>query len=342
MMDLKKIIITCTLIFFAPTSFADNSALTSAAAASVKKNSAQLQSTQAEAIRDTTSTTSSSNTAQNTINHAADQGRRSQNAGMIMNMIASAALFASCFASTPPNMALCAMGALAAAQGANQGQSAGMSDMTFDASQYNPGDFTGTGADGTGTLSSVDGTGTAGFTDPIIKEGMGKLSEAGYKISEDGVTNPDGSFTPASAFDSPSSMMAAGMSAQTASAAGDVMDTIKKELEGAGANVVAMGVDTSGGGGGGYGGGAGGADFGDLSSFKLPSLKNPFDNADKKKLVAGKALMVGGEPIGVKGDNIFDMVHRAYQKKRGRNQFLETTKGPARLPASMTENGNPL
>jgi hypothetical protein len=131
------------------------------------------------------------------------------------------------------------------------------------------------------------------------------------------------------------------MSATTANAAGDVMDAIRSELEKSGASVAAMPVDS--GGGGGYSAGGGeGADFGDLSSFQLPSLKNPFDHADKKKIIAGKSLMVGGEPIGVKGDNIFDMVHRAYQKKRGRNQFLETTKGPARLPASMTSIGGKL
>lgn len=324
----------------------DNSALTSAAQAAMHQAAAQNQQQNnggnnssnqngSEAVRDDSDSTS----GESTINQAADTGRKSQNMGMMMNMVAAAGLFAACLAPKPPNMALCAMGALAAAQAAHQGQAANASDTTFDLSEFDPGDYNyDGGTNGDLDPSAVPGTGDVGFNNPNIKEGMDKLTESGYKISPEGVTFPDGSFKPASAFDSPSSMVAAGMSPSDAQAAGDVLAAVNKELENiSGATVSSMKVD---GGSGGYAGGGGGsADFGDLDSFKLPTLKNPFDKADKKKLLAGKSVMVGGEPIGVKGDNIFDMVHRAYQKKRGKNQFYENAKSPARLPSSLTQKG---
>lgn len=323
------------------TTFAtDNSVLTSAAQTAVQQTAAETQQTQStagtDAVRDTAS-------PQNTINQAADKGRRSQNAGMMMNLIASAGLFAACAASCPScRMELCAMGALAAAQAANQGQAADMSDLTFDASEFNPDVYNPNDGDvNTVDPASTPGSGDAVYTNPIIKEGMGKLAESGYKITEEGVTFPDGSFQPTSAFASPSAMVAAGMDPAAAQAAGDVLGAINSELEKiSGASVASMAVD---GGSGGYsaggGGGGGSVDFSDLSAFALPKLKNPFDKADDKKLLAGKTVMVGGEPIGVKGDNIFDMVHRAYQKKRVKKQFFETSKGPARLPASLSQKG---
>ena len=112
------------------------------------------------------------------------------------------------------------------------------------------------------------------------------------------------------------------------------MKKINKELSQY--SVSSMAVDSAGGSGSGGGGGSYGSS--DYSSFKMPKFKSPFANQDSKKLLAGKSVMVGGEPIGVKGDNLFDMVHRAYQKKRNRRQFMESSKS-GRLPASMTEEG---
>lgn len=267
---------------------------------------------------------------QPTINQGAAQGSQSQSAGQMMNMIASGALFAACVAGCPHHcrMELCAMGALAAMQAANQGQAADQSDLTFDASKY--------GIDNNlneTVKPTADGASTASFSDPKIKEGMDKLKEAGYKVTEAGVTMPDGSFQPASAFNSPSSMLAAGMDPAAAKAAGDVLNKLGSSVDD-GARVTAMAVDAGGGGGGGYGGGG---DSGmDSGSYSLAKLTNPFANKDNKKLAAGKSLMVSGEPIGVKSDNIFDMVHRAYQKKRQRQLFLE---GVFRLPANQSRNG---
>lgn len=266
-----------------------------------------------------------------TINEAANRGRQSQNMGQMLNMMAAAGLFASCFASTPPNMALCAMGALAAAQGAAQGQAAGMSDLAFDASEYKPGDY----GNNNGLKPSSEGNGKAGFDNPIVKKGMEHLTESGYKVGPDGVTFPDGSFKSGSDFTSANSMMAAGIDEASAKAAEAALNEINDRIGKSGANVVAMGVNS--GSGGGYSD-SGSADFGDLGDFSLPKMQNPFANPNEKKILAGKSVMVGGEPIGVKGDNIFDMVHRAYQKKRTKRQFFESSATP-RLPASMTKKG---
>ncbi len=348
-------ILSIVLMFTPALGWTDNSVLTDAATAAmhsaVVHTGAQATQPVATTTATTTSSTSTTSTnsstqaspatrgetaAQTSINQAADTGRRSQNAGMMMNIIAAAGLFAACAASTPPRMELCAMGALAAAQAANQGAAANQSDLAFDASEFQPGDYTyNPGGDGsTVDPASVDGSGTAVFSNPHIKEGMGMLTEAGYKVSQEGITLPDGTFVPASSFSSPEAMAAAGLDP---SAAGDVLAAVNSELQKLSeASVASMGVD-GGPGGGGASSGAGSVDFGDLDSFALPQLKNPFDKkVDEKKLLAGKSLMVNGEPIGVKGDNIFDMVHRAYQKKRGKNIFLETAKNPARLPASLT------
>ena len=311
-------------------SIADNSNLSRAARNAIQSENARVNA--APAVRDTATGTAPTS---GTINQGADQGRKSQGAGQMMNMIASAALFASCFASCPKcRMELCAMGAMAAAQGAHQGQASNQSDMAFDASEFNSGQNSYDNKGNPLKPAAVDGTGTAGYSSPIIKEGMGKLEESGYKVTEQGVTYPDGSFKPNSAFDSPGSMIAAGIDPATAQAAGEVLGVINEEL-GSGANVAAMPVDAGAGGAGGGGGYGGGSDFGDMDSFKLPTMRNPFANQDQKKMLAGKSVMVDGEPIGVKGDNIFDMVHRAYQKKRTKQLFIETSKNPARLPASM-------
>ena len=73
----------------------------------------------------------------------------------------------------------------------------------------------------------------------------------------------------------------------------------------------------------------------------IKPFTNPFAvGADaKKQMVAGKTVMFDGEPIGVRGNNIFDMVHAAYQKKRQNNNFIESADsrpGPStRMPASI-------
>ncbi len=100
-----------------------------------------------------------------------------------------------------------------------------------------------------------------------------------------------------------------------------------------GASVGSMGLET---GGGGYsaGGGGGGGSSGSALDDYFASL-NKAKKGEKDRMVAGKSLNYGSDPIGVKMDNIFMMVHRRYQGKRKVNSyFLE------RMPASEKPSTN--
>jgi hypothetical protein len=87
-----------------------------------------------------------------------------------------------------------------------------------------------------------------------------------------------------------------------------------------------MGLDSRGGGGGGMNDGSemGGGSGSDPMAAYLASLKNKMNKGRGPASVAGMQRMAGGEPIGVKMDNIFEMIHRRYQKKRKANIFIET------------------
>ena len=270
------------------------------------------------------------------INKAADDAKDSQKQGAQMNMIAGAMMMAACMASQPPNMALCAMGALALMQAAHDKKAADKSDKTYEASL----------ADGSGSgenkesksepespRPSEDSLTGYGFNNPDIKAGLDALKNNGYGVSEGGIKMPDGSFVPSDAMGSAASMTAAGFDANSAQAASAVLADINKKLGDPNApNIVSMGVDSSGGGG---SSSRSGSD--DSSGY---SFKNPWNlsaNA-RSKMVAGKSVTLAGEPIGVKGDNLFEMVHRAYDKKRKTENFIESesASGGSRMPASVS------
>jgi hypothetical protein len=260
-------------------------------------------------------------------------------------MAAGAALLAACMATQPPNIALCAMGALAMMQGGHDSGAAGESAATYGASAYqNPGSNAGGSSATTEETSPADpAKGTAGFASASVEKGLATLKEAGYQVTPAGVTSPDGTFTPASSFGSPSSMAAAGFDAGAIRDAKRVTDAINDEIGKNGARVSGVATASSGGGGGDYSGAGGGGDGG-AGGNTSAHLTNPFglDGAAQKKLMAGKTVNFDGVPIGVRGDNIFEMVHDCYQKKRTGNQFIEG-EGPVqqRLPASLPMTGLP-
>jgi hypothetical protein len=265
------------------------------------------------------------------INPGSNTGQQSQSGGSGTNAAVGGALMAAGAAlmsnppTVPPGAMLMAMGILAMMQSGEDSGAAGQSAATGAASVTN----------GTGTTTTpVDPTGTSSFTQAKIKEGQAKLAEAGYKVSEKGVTTPDGSFIPANSFNSPSSMAAAGI---PQSAIDQAQGILANADTGAlnGAKVSSVGVNTG-------GGGAGsGISEGDSSGSSDPGggpMGNPFniDGEKKGQLVAGKTVMFDGEPIGVRGQNIFDMVHSCYQKKREGKHFIESEVDVAtRLPASV-------
>src|SRR5690606_17985180 len=145
-----------------------------------------------------------------------------------------------------------------------------------------------------------------------MKEAEAALKNAGYDLDAKGFHHPDGTVTPLSAFSSPAALQAAGFD-----------DSVLKELEKVnaavmaeygninGATVTSLAVD----GGGGSGNSAAASSAIDDSSYQSDS---PFAMGpdQRKARMAGKTVNLDGEPIGVAGNNIVEMVHAAYQKKR--------------------------
>lgn len=289
-----------------------------------------------------TSTPKASSTP--SINPSANQGQASQNMGKIINMAVGGAMMAACLASEPPNYPLCAMGALALAQGAMDGGAAGQSGKTASASYGTGlGSNAGSGSSGGGSGSTDPsnpnyGTGKGGFNDPKIKAGLKALKEAGYEVSSAGVKGPDGKTVPASAFGNAGAMTAAGMSPSAVKEALKVAAAMNDEISKLNGKMGSVGV-AEGGGGGGSDGSSGNSSNSSTSSYR-PSSANPFaiNNGQKQQMVAGKTVLFDGEPIGVRGQDIFEMVHTAYEKKRQRSNFIEggADGAPLRAPASTT------
>ncbi len=269
---------------------------------------------------------------QGSINPGAGQGQRSQSGGAGTNaavgqgLMAAGAALMSNPKTVPPGVALMAMGILAMMQSKEDSGAADQSANTGFASNTN---------DGGVTPTAVDPNGTGAFAEAKIKEGQAKLGEAGYKMTSKGLTGPDGSFIPAKAFDSPSSMAASGMSPATIAAVQEgLADAQAGAASGSAARVSGVGIDSG-------GGASSGISEGDSSgsSESGMGMANPFDIGAEKKgsLVAGKTVMFDGEPIGVRGQNIFEMVHIAYQKKRDGKHFIETNDVATRSPASIKQ-----
>ncbi|MCB0366044.1 MAG: hypothetical protein H6624_17530 [Bdellovibrionaceae bacterium] len=271
------------------------------------------------------------------INQGAEQGSSSQNTGMMINLAAGATLSAIC--ATPKGGWACPMAAMAFLQAALDAGAAGESDGVYAATEYNPNFPTTPGGElpGGGTLpGTVPGGGVGGgsgtsFANPRINEGLRNLENKGYKVNAAAgtITTPNGEM-PLSAFSSPEAMAAAGYDEASVNAARAAIGKLNRdavEQYGDKANVVAMGLDSRGGGGGALGAGGGeGVSFdgSDPMAAYLASLKNKMNKKRGPANVAGMQRMAGGEPIGVKMDNIFEMVHRRYQKKRKANIFIET------------------
>lgn len=282
------------------------------------------------------------------INPGARQGQSSQGSGMGANLMAGAGLIAAAVpmisSSQPPTVAagaaMMAMALLAIAQGMHQGEAAGQSGQTANSSW----DGTGTNGLGDSTGSSVAANpeysqGAANFAKEQTAKATAALKSAGYSVEKDGLHTPSGAVIPTSAFSSPGAMAAAGIDASAVKAAEKILAGIEKDY--AKFNVSGVAVDTGGAGGGG-GSHSSNSDY-DISSA-FAKYKNPFaiSDGDKKQIVAGKTVLFDGEPIGVRGRNIFDMIHTAYQTKRTRNDFIEdngAVRGggsvPVRAPASV-------
>lgn len=274
-------------------------------------------------IKDKSPTATAKAPEQTSINPGAQVGQNSQSSGAGLNAAVGAALIGACLAPCPKcMMPLCAMGAMALMQAGHDAGAAGQSAASFDASKYgaNP------------TVSDPNGIG--GFDKDKLALATAKLGEAGYTVSENGVKYPDGSTYGSTDLISPAAMESAGLGAGSAAEAQSLVDGIVADAtkDANSPRVSGVGINGGGGGSGGSGGDGGG------SSSAYGSGTYAMNADDQKKLIAGKTVMFDGEPIGVRGNNIFEMVHQAYQKKRQGNQFIETADNSGasiRAPASL-------
>ncbi|MCC7403387.1 MAG: hypothetical protein IT288_03230 [Bdellovibrionales bacterium] len=268
------------------------------------------------------------------INQGARRGESSQNRGAQVNFAAGVVFTGIC--ATRYGSWACPMAAMSFLQAAHDmaasGDSGDVGDLTDPGGWYTPPPGTPGGTTPTtpGTRPPPPGPGGGPTTFATINENLRNLANMGYRVNPatGTVSTPKGDM-PMSAFSSPQAMAEAGFDQASVNAAKETLDKLNAQFGGeAGdkANVVAMGLDSRGGGGGGMGDGSemGGGSGSDPMAAYLASLKNKMNNGRGPASVAGMQRMAGGEPIGVKMDNIFEMIHRRYQKKRKANTFIET------------------
>jgi hypothetical protein len=169
-----------------------------------------------------------------------------------------------------------------------------------------------------------------------VQQALAAVNAAGGSITPNGVTLPDGTTAPLSAFGSPGMMTAAGFDGNGAAA---VLAGIQKKLGvDSSAQVSGMALAE------GAGGGAAPNTFGNgIEPFKLPTFGNPFNLSAEQKaqMLAGKTVTMGGDPVGVAGDDLFAMIHRAYVRKTTTDEFIngtgfdDTPAVSVRAPASV-------
>lgn len=263
----------------------------------------------------------------NTINEGSKVGQSSQSGGAGANAAAAAALMAACMAPCPKCLIpLCIMSMLAAKQAGHDSGAAAQSANTDGLSD-----------DLKNNLSSNYNQGNASYANGNLKKVQNFLKEKGVTVTKAGVTMPDGSFTPMSAFNSPSAMLNAGIDP-------DSVDEAKKILTEVNSNHSKLKdqnleVSTS-------GGGATAPYPTEEVSDDTANLQtaNPFDLTEQQRrdLLNKKTVMLDGEPIGVAGNDIFVMINQAYEKKTKGNQFFDNTAAttPIRLPASTNTTNN--
>lgn len=205
----------------------------------------------------------------------------------------------------------------------------------FDPSQFGMGDFSipdinfPNDNDSTtpGSLSDLNGIGDLiGIAnDPALKAALQSMADRGYDINgkEQTVKLPDGTEIPFSEINTPGGMAAAGVSGDSPGLA----ETRAKEkelaakMEEAAYKVSAMEA--------GAGSGFSGYDKESDSSFsyKPTDFSKLFGQIGAKgrkpSSVSGMKVLYKGDPIGVKEDNIFEMIHRRYRILRKQGAFIE-------------------
>ena len=241
------------------------------------------------------------------------------------NMLAAAALAPACF-SKPPNIAACAMMAMALMQSGANNNHHGYAGWTQDSAAPDGG-WTDSDPDSyldpdKSNLGDAEGLrGGSGLTAGQQRElnaAKDILSDNGFGIDGNGtVTSPDGTKIPASAFSNPSGLSGFGLS-------DSLVEDVKKAQSTAAAALkdVKLGSGEAGGGGSKSSAFANGMDEFDPSKYAYKAGGKDSGKKPKGSQFAGFSRNLAGDRIGVAGDNIFQMVHRRYQAKNRSKYFL--------------------
>lgn len=237
-----------------------------------------------------------------------------------------------------------AVGVADLAQAAEDMKSSNQADNTANNTSYGPGGLNGgagynPSSDGSSTggasttASGLDGSGGYGASSMKAAQAyisqMSNPSASGnpfsYDPSKGTITTADGKTYSVSALSSPSGMAGAGISQDAINAAiaseKKIDADVKKKL---GNLTVATDDGTIGGGGGGSGSKGSANDpagFGAGGRGPATASKNQGYGRDPNQL-AGMQKNYNGEPIGVAGESIFNMMSRRYQLKDSQSSFL--------------------
>ncbi len=259
-------------------------------------------------------TTSSTSSGAGT-NSTAKSSSGSAAQAMIANGIAAAGFIAAAQAAMPPQKPIFyAMAAASVASALMMGGGSKNAKAVDSATLAMP-SMGGSYGSGSGADTSGFQTGSGGYEDLAALQQQ--LADKGYVMSADGssISTPGGEVSTAAiaSGNAPGFEMTDDVKATVAAIAEDAM---KKA---SGNKVVAVGLQDGGGG----GGGAGFAAAEESSSkFDMSKYLRGLKNRDPSN-VSGLSKKLGDDNIGIKSDNIFEMVSRQYKRKQSQSAFIK-------------------
>jgi sterol desaturase/sphingolipid hydroxylase (fatty acid hydroxylase superfamily) len=276
---------------------------------------------------------------------AANTGAASQTAGSTTNRVIGMMLIPSGISLTRGSdptqisigISMITMGVIAVAQSSADSSAAGQSQTTANtttASTSGASTASTTGASGTGSgaTGAVDGGVGAAFASPAGKQAVAAIANAGGSLTTAGVVMPNGKTYPLSTFSSPQALAAAGLGPD-ATATRSKLESLGRQVASnqAGMNTASTARSET-------VSNAPGANppaaTGTAHSAEATVGNNPFliSAAQREQLIAGKTILYNGEPAGVRSDNLFSMVHRAYERHASLGEFITTTQAVAPAP----------
>ncbi len=259
------------------------------------------------------------NTAANkTKSDNSDASSKAAQAAMMLAMQAMQQ-FAQC---PPTNIAACMMGAalaamaaLAAGQSKENGDKSGQAAstaMNTDASSLAAADFQ--------SLKNESGNAANKNLQAIAGKLKDGVAGSTADLSTGVIKTADGKSYNAADLASAGGMAAAGMSADQIAAVMAVAKKVDEKVGKGGALTATSGFDE---GGGGSGGGAAGTTSETAGGLGGGGHGSKVDRSPAQ--VAGMSRDFNGEPIGVSGDSLFEMMNRRYKLKEKQNVFLDET-----------------